>query len=279
MEMDRNCCISDHANNSSINVDATTVIVEPDLGVSPMGPSVVKKKRGGRVIGQCNYNDEDLDALVSICEEFAPELQWERVAERFSAWAKVHGRPQRDSESLRRKFDRLCSSHENGSLSHSTRRSRALSVMKHSYAASVVKTFSDSEKTLEEEVKDTSILHEEDSEPLFKRFRRSFGRKPSSLQLSATVQDSSGDSSNDESSHKRRSSASSMLSLLLDYWKEKDEEKEKRQMEAQQRSFELLQKILEQQQTQFLQLLSAQNQQFMTFLQALLKKSGTQSEQ
>lgn len=66
------------------------------------------KCRKGRT-GSPNYNDADIDTLLDITEEVEPlgANQWSIVSHKFNEWCQRNGRPVRDAESLKMKFDKL----------------------------------------------------------------------------------------------------------------------------------------------------------------------------
>lgn len=71
------------------------------------GAEVVKRARGGRVLGAQNFSLEDRTALLNVVEAEQPlkPETWNAVVDRYnSTYAKVNGRRERDMASLKRQW-------------------------------------------------------------------------------------------------------------------------------------------------------------------------------
>ena len=64
--------------------------------------------------GKVNYSSADIDALLTYVEQVLPigANMWALVSLRFASWAQRAGRPERDQESLKSKFDKLANTKE-----------------------------------------------------------------------------------------------------------------------------------------------------------------------
>lgn len=78
-------------------------------GSNQGGKRDTRGKAKGRKAGTQNYSHEDIDTLLDQAAEILPldAHHWALVGQRFAAWAGEEGRPERDIDALKAKFDKL----------------------------------------------------------------------------------------------------------------------------------------------------------------------------
>ncbi|CDF39445.1 unnamed protein product [Chondrus crispus] len=96
--------------SSSLHSSARTSIPSPNPSTQPRRSNRSRTK--ATRAGAPNYSREDVTALLDFVEEVEPlgSNHWAIVARKFRKWAEDNERPEREFESLRNKFDKLCNS-------------------------------------------------------------------------------------------------------------------------------------------------------------------------